>query len=98
MSDSTPGYQRLFAELKRRHVFRVMAVYGVVGFGVIEVADLIFPRLPLPPWTVDLVVWLVLLGFPIAIVFAWAFEQTPEGWKRTEEEAGGARSGCHRGH
>lgn len=62
-----------------------MAVYGVVGFGVIEVADVIFPRLPLPPWTVDLVVWLILLGFPIAIVFAWAFEQTPEGWKRTEK-------------
>jgi TolB-like protein/Tfp pilus assembly protein PilF len=79
------SYQQFFAELKRRKVFRVMAAYGVIGFGVIEVADAIFPRVALPEWTVTLVVWLTLLGFPIAVILAWAFESTPEGVKRTED-------------
>ena len=78
------GYQRLFAELKRRRVFRVMAVYGAVGFGVLQVAEIAFPRLGLPDWTITLVLVLTILGFPIAIVLAWALEQTPEGLKRTE--------------
>lgn len=75
--------RRLLTDLKRRNVFRVAAVYGVVGFGVIEAADVIFPRVPLPEWTVGLIVWLVLLGFPIALVLAWAFETTPSGVRRT---------------
>lgn len=81
--NAPPAYQRFFAELKRRRVFRVMAVYGVVAFGVLQVADLAFPRLGMPEWTITLVLLLSLLGFPIAIVLAWAFEQTPEGLKRT---------------
>jgi len=85
----TPGYQRFFAELKRRRVFRVMAVYGVVAFGIIEAADAIFPRMALPEWTVTLVVWLALLGFPVAIVLAWALEMTPEGVRRTPEATSG---------
>ncbi len=80
---TTPGYQHFFAELKRRRVFRVMAVYGVVAFGIIEAADAIFPRMALPDWTVTLIVWLALLGFPVAIVLAWALEMTPEGVQRT---------------
>jgi TolB-like protein/Tfp pilus assembly protein PilF len=83
----TQGYQRFFAELKRRRVFRVMAMYGVVAFGVLQVADIAFPRLGMPEWTITLVLLLSLLGFPIAIVLAWAFEQTPEGLKRTEDAA-----------
>lgn len=82
---SPPSYRRFFAELKRRRVFRVMAVYGAVAFGVVQIADLAFPRLAMPDWTVTLVLLLVLLGFPIAIVLSWAFEQTPEGLKRTEK-------------
>lgn len=78
-----PSLKRFLAELKRRHVFRVAAVYGVAGFAVIEAADMIFPRVPLPEWTVSLVVWLVLLGFPIALVLAWAFEMAPGGVRRT---------------
>jgi TolB-like protein/Flp pilus assembly protein TadD len=89
MSDNIPGYQRLFAELKRRHVFRVMAVYGVVAFGIIEAADAVFPRVALPDWTVTFVVWLALLGFPVAIVLAWALETTPDGVRRTAEAAPG---------
>ena len=83
----TQGYQRFFAELKRRRVFRVMAVYGVVAFGILQVADIAFPLVGLPEWTITLVLLLSLLGFPVAIVLAWAFEQTPEGLKRTEDAA-----------
>jgi adenine/guanine phosphoribosyltransferase-like PRPP-binding protein len=81
----TQGYQRFFAELKRRRVFHVMAVYGFVAFAIIEAADVIFPRLALPDWTVTLVVGLALLGFPVAIVLAWVLEMTPGGVRRTAE-------------
>jgi adenylate cyclase len=76
-------HRRLFAELARRDVFRTAAVYGATAFVVIEVADLVFPRVALPEWTVVLVVWLALLGFPIALVLAWAYERTPEGMRAT---------------
>ncbi|HSM61634.1 MAG TPA: tetratricopeptide repeat protein [Longimicrobiales bacterium] len=62
---------------------RVVAAYGAVSLLVIEAADLIFPRLPLPDWTVTLVVWLGILGFPVAVALAWALEWTPEGVRRT---------------
>lgn len=77
-------YQRWLAELKRRRAFRVMATYGIVSFVVLEAADLVFPIVPLPAWTVSLVLWLAILGFPIAVVLAWAFDLTPEGLRRTE--------------
>lgn len=78
-------HQRWFAEMKRRKVFRVIAVYGAVAFVVMEVADVVFPAIPLPAWTISLVLWLAILGFPIAVVLAWAFELTPDGVRRTEE-------------
>ncbi|MFW6084251.1 MAG: adenylyl cyclase, partial [Gemmatimonadota bacterium] len=78
-----PGYQRFFAELKRRRVFRVMAVYGVVAFVLLQVVDLLVPALLLPEWTYRLVAILLLLGFPVAVVLAWAFELTPAGVRRT---------------
>ncbi|MCL7982641.1 MAG: FlgO family outer membrane protein [marine benthic group bacterium] len=81
----TPGYQRFFAELKRRRVFRVMAVYGATAFVVLQVADIAFPALGLPEWAMTLVLALTLVGFPIAVVVAWAFEVSPEGMKRTED-------------
>jgi len=74
----------LLAELKRRRVWHVAVVYGATAFAVVEVADLFFPRLALPEWTVTLVAVLVLLGFPIALVLAWAFELSPEGLRRTQ--------------
>jgi len=83
------GYQKFFAELKRRRVFRVIAVYGAVAFVVLQVADIAFPGLGLPPWALTLVLALILLGFPIAVVLAWAFEMTPGGVKRTEAAAPG---------
>ncbi len=89
MSNHTPGYQRFFAELKRRRVFRVMAVYGIVGFVLLQLVDLAVPALLLPEWTYRLVALFLLLGFPVAIVLAWALEMTPEGVRRTVEAAPG---------
>jgi adenylate cyclase len=73
----------LYSELKRRRVFRVAVVYGAVAFVVVQAADIAFPALQLPDWTVTLVVVLALLGLPIALVLAWAFEMTPAGVVRT---------------
>jgi TolB-like protein len=80
-----PGYQRFFAELKRRRVFRVMAVYGATGFVVLQVADLLAEGLALPDVVLRTATFLVLIGFPIAVVLAWAFEVTPEGVRKTED-------------
>ncbi len=79
------GYQRLFAEMKRRRVFRVIAVYGAVAFVILQVADIALPGLGLPEWTITLILALTFLGFPIAIVLAWAFELTPDGVRKTED-------------
>jgi TolB-like protein/Tfp pilus assembly protein PilF len=81
----TPRYQRFLAELKRRKVLRVMAVYGVVGFVLLQVVDLAVPALLLPDWTYRLVALLLLVGFPVAAVFAWAFEVGPAGVRRTPD-------------
>lgn len=67
------SYQRFLAELKRRKVFKVAALYGVVAFVVLQVADLVLPALAIPDWGMRLVLVLILLGFPIALIFAWAF-------------------------
>lgn len=72
----------LLAELKRRRVFRVVAVYAVVAFGIAQVLDVVVEPLRLPEWTMTLAVVLLLLGFPIAVVLAWAFDLTPDGVKR----------------
>jgi len=81
---NTPAYQRFFAELKRRKVFRIMAVYGAVGFLLLQVVELLIPALLLPEWTYRLVALLMIVGFPIAIILAWAFESTPDGFQRTD--------------
>src|SRR6478752_2383000 len=74
-----------FAELKRRNVYKVAVAYGVVGWLLIQVTATIVPALHLPDGLTTAVVVLVLLGFPIALIIAWAFEMTPQGLKRTEE-------------
>ncbi|MGB9054787.1 MAG: serine/threonine-protein kinase, partial [Pseudolabrys sp.] len=73
-----------FAELKRRNVYKVAIAYGVVAWLLMQVASQIFPFFEIPNWAVRLVVLLLILGFPIALVLAWAFDLTPEGLKRTE--------------
>lgn len=89
MPDST--IDRLLDELKRRKVFRAAAVYSVVGWGAIEVAETVAPLMGLPGWVPRLVLFLVLLGFPAILAVAWAVDITPDGVRRTEvaeEEAG----------
>jgi TolB-like protein/Tfp pilus assembly protein PilF len=76
---------RLFGELKRRNVFRVAGVYAVAGWVVAQIANTLKETLGLPEWFDAMIVALLLLGFPIAIIFAWAFELTPEGVVRTED-------------
>src|SRR5947208_13486911 len=74
----------LFAELKRRNVYKVAIAYAVVGWVIAQVATQIFPFLEIPNWVIRLIIVLIAIGFPIALVIAWAFEATPEGIKRTE--------------
>lgn len=84
MSNS-PSYQRLFAELKRRHVFKVAAVYGAGAFVALQVADLLQEGLQLPQAFLTVATIGALLGFPVALVLAWAYERTPQGVVRTPE-------------
>jgi TolB-like protein/predicted Zn-dependent protease len=73
-----------FAELKRRNVYKVAIAYAVVAWLLIQVATQVFPFFEIPNWVVRLVVLVIIVGFPIALIIAWAFELTPEGLKRTE--------------
>ncbi|UCC85522.1 MAG: hypothetical protein JSW46_00825, partial [Gemmatimonadota bacterium] len=84
MRDSRFALRAFLAELKRRHVFRVAIVYAVVAFVVWGAAEQLVPGLALPDWAFRLIVLLTILGFPIALVLAWALEMTPEGVRRTE--------------
>lgn len=77
------SYQQLFAELKRRRVFKVAAVYGVVAFVLLQVADLLGQGLRLPDSFMPFITAVILLGFPLALILAWAFEVTPDGVQRT---------------
>jgi TolB-like protein/Flp pilus assembly protein TadD len=72
-----------FAELKRRNVYKVAVAYAIVGWLLVQVATQVFPFLEIPNWAIRLVIMLVVIGFPIALVLAWALEATPEGIKRT---------------
>ena len=74
---------RLFAELRRRRVWRVLIVYAIAGWLVIQVAATVLPSLHLPEWAVTLVVALVVLGLPIALAMAWMFDAGPRGLERT---------------
>src|SRR3981081_4127377 len=73
-----------FGELKRRNVYKVAVAYAICGWLLVQVATQVFPFFEIPNWIVRLVVLLIIVGFPIALVIAWAFELTPEGLKRTE--------------
>ena len=73
-----------FAELKRRNVYKVAVAYAVVGWLLVQVSTQVFPFFEIPNWAIRLVVLVIIVGFPIALVIAWAFEITPEGIKRTE--------------
>ncbi len=76
--------RNFFSELKRRNVYKVAIAYAVVAWLLMQAASQIFPFFEIPNWAVRLVVLLLIMGFPVALILAWAFELTPEGLKRTE--------------
>src|SRR4030095_15897088 len=84
--------RNFFSELQRRNVYKVAVAYAVVAWLPTQIATQVFPLLEIPNWAIRLVIMLVVIGFPIALVIAWAFELTPEGIKRTDEIELGQRS------
>lgn len=80
-------FTRFYRELKRRKVIRVVLVYPVVAWVVVEIASVMFPGLLLPEWTVRLVIGMAILGYPIALVLAWAVQLTPDGLKLDSAES-----------
>ncbi|MEY2541750.1 MAG: hypothetical protein QOI22_1352, partial [Verrucomicrobiota bacterium] len=72
-----------FEEMKRRKVYRVAVAYAVAAGGVIQIASAVFPAWELPAWSLRLVIVLLLIGFPISLILAWALEVTPEGIRPT---------------
>ena len=84
---------QFWEELKRRKVFRVIAMYAATAFIILEASDIMLPRLGLPDWTVTFVIILIIIGFPITAILSWIFDITPEGLMKTvplnEEEKKG---------
>jgi len=76
--------KNFFAELKRRNVYKVAIAYAVAGWALAQGIAQVFPLFDVPNWALRLIVLAIVIGFPIALVIAWAFEATPEGIKRTE--------------
>src|ERR1700745_832148 len=76
-----------FEEVKRRKVYRVAAAYVIAGGGIIQLASAAFPAWELPNWALRLVIVLLLIGFPIALILAWAFDVTPQGIQATPDVA-----------
>src|SRR3977135_1430077 len=74
-----------FAGVKRRNVYKVAVAYAIVGWLLVQVATQVFPFFEIPNWAVRLIVLAIVIGFPIALLIAWAFELTPEGLKRAED-------------
>src|SRR5215467_6344864 len=74
-----------FSELRRRNVYKIAVAYAVVAWLIIQAASILLPTFEAPAWGMKVVVMLVLLGFPAALVFSWAFEITPEGIKLESE-------------
>ena len=81
------NWRDFFSELQRRNVYRLAVTYAVVSWLLIQIATQVFPFFEIPNWAVRVVILLLVLGLPVALILAWAFELTPEGIKRTEEVA-----------
>ena len=79
------NFNKIYSELKRRNVFKVATAYAIVGWLIIQICATTFPFLNLPDWFITAVIVFVLIGFPLAIIFAWAFELTADGLKKTDE-------------
>ncbi len=74
-----------FAELKRRNVYKVAVAYTVVAWLLIQGASIVLPTFAAPAWVMQVLIIVLVLGFPISAVLAWAFEITPEGIKRDKD-------------
>ena len=74
-----------WGEVKRRNVFKVAVAYAVVGWVLVEVASIVLPTFDAPNWVMKVFTFLIIAGLPLALIFAWAFEMTPEGLKREHE-------------
>ncbi len=79
------GVSVFLRELRRRNVIRVAAAYAIVAWLLIEVASIVLPTFKAPDWIMSVFTFFVALGFPLALIFAWAFELTPEGLKRERD-------------
>ena len=90
------GYS-FFAELKRRNVYKVAVAYAVIAWLLIQIATQVFPFFEIPNWAVRLVVLVLVAGFPVALVFSWAFEITPEGIVRETDVDSGKSITHHTG-
>jgi len=84
MPDKPNNPFQFWQELKRRKVFRVIAMYAATAFIIMEAGDIMLPRLGLPDWTVTFIIVLLIIGFPISIILSWIFDLTPEGVVKTE--------------
>ena len=85
VKEAAMNWRTFLGELQRRNVYRVAVTYAVVSWVLIQIATQVFPFFEIPNWAVRVVVLLLLLGFPLALILAWAFELTAEGFKRTED-------------
>src|SRR5262249_7221458 len=88
--------RNIFTELKRGNVYKVAVAYAVVEWLFIQVATEVFPFLEIPTWAIRRVILVTVLGFPVALIIAWAFELTPDAIKRTED-ADAAQQRCRGG-
>src|ERR1043165_6640470 len=77
--------RNFFAELKRRNVYKVAVAYAVVAWLTIQAASILLPAFNAPQWAMQVVILILVIGFPIALAFSWAFEITPEGIVRESE-------------
>jgi eukaryotic-like serine/threonine-protein kinase len=93
MKSLTERFRGFIAELRRRRVIRVGVIYVIVAFPVLQAADILFPALHLPDWALSFTAALAILGFPVAVALAWAFDITPSGVVRTVREEGPSGKG-----
>ena len=79
------NYHNFFSELKRRNVYKVAIAYAVVAWLLIQAASIFLPAFDAPPWVMKIVIIVIIFGFPVALIFSWAFEITPEGIRLESE-------------
>ena len=85
LPEQRSGLTAFWQELKRRKVMRVAGVYAIVSWIIIQVSATVFPQFEIPMWATRLVTLLLVIGFPIAVIIAWAFELSPDGIRKTPD-------------